>query len=671
MFAIKEGKLINKANYSFVLNSFLMFFIVLLIYLGSKNYILFMGITNSIEIFIGISVSIIILNTYKMNRDNIFSILGVSFVFISMCNLLYIISYKEIGPFMGYNSDLYQVFCISKRYFEGVAMLLTFIFIGKEIKIRIITITYFIVLIFLGVLILNSYNTPPTYLEELFFNDYHIVLNGFLILLNTLGVFILYEKSKFIKKNLYILFSNILTLQIISNFIILVFIKDHYIFGSLYSIFRLVIYYLIYKAVIRTSLKEPYIRLKEGEERYKSLIELLPDGVLMGKENEILYANESFLKLLKYDDIKDVAGKNPKDLIHKEHCKKSKEEIIEGIINDSKNLGPSTKEGKLIKSDGDIIDVEVTTSVINRDNENYVIAIIKDIKDRIKALELSNKVKEEEELLNQVIENEKNRTMLFSSVSHELKTPLNIILGSTQLIEKNHEENTNCHYYNKLIRNTKIIKQNCYRLLRLINNLIDINKIENGFYNLEISNNNIISIVEDITLSVVPYCESKGIEIIFDTDLEERIIACDPIKIERIILNLLSNAIKFTVEKGLIWVTISNSEDGVIISIKDNGIGIPLDKQKHVFERFSQIHPNIDCNYGGSGIGLSLVKSLVEAHDGNIYINEEYTDGAEFIMVLKGKVLPDIENTREEVASSRDGLVERINIEFSDIYSIS
>ena len=128
----------------------------------------------------------------------------------------------------------------------------------------------------------------------------------------------------------------------------------------------------------------------------------------------------------------------------------------------------------------------------------------------------------------------------------KLRTPLNVIFGSAQMIELYSKNNIIC-------KNTKIIgkysksrKQNSYRMLRLVNNLIDLTKIDSGFLKLNMQNYNIVNIVEDITLSVAEYIESKNINIVFDTDVEEKYMACDVDMIERIILNLLSNADKFT-----------------------------------------------------------------------------------------------------------------------------
>ena len=234
------------------------------------------------------------------------------------------------------------------------------------------------------------------------------------------------------------------------------------------------------------------------------------------------------------------------------------------------------------------------------------------------------------------------------------------LIGVNKSTGKNEEKVKK--YYN-------IMKQNCYRLLRLVNNLIDITKIDAGYFKLNLKNENIIAIIEDITLSVTDYAENKGLEIIFDTDIEEKIMACDADKIERIMLNLLSNAIKFTPAGGNILVNIADKDSSIIISVKDTGIGIPLDKQESIFERFIQVDKSLSRNREGSGIGLSLVKSLVELHGGTIELVSEYGKGSEFIIEFPVKVLPpENETTISDENIAKETNIEMINIEFSDIY---
>lgn len=277
---------------------------------------------------------------------------------------------------------------------------------------------------------------------------------------------------------------------------------------------------------------------------------------------------------------------------------------------------------------------------------------------------------EKSKLLEEANEYEKLRSNFLANISHELRTPLNVIMSAQQIMGYILKEDSIENKSGKLNHYNKIVKQNCFRLIRLLSNLIDITKIDVGSFNIKLINEDIVKIVEDITLSVVSYVEDKNINIIFDTEIEEKIIACDPDKIERIILNLISNAIKFTPKDGHIYVSIKEDTDKIIISVKDSGIGIPPEMKDKIFQRFIQVDNSIRRQYEGSGIGLSLVKLLVELHKGVIYLESTLGVGSEFFVELPINAVENYERreTINDAIAAIDNKIDKINIEFSDIY---
>lgn len=271
----------------------------------------------------------------------------------------------------------------------------------------------------------------------------------------------------------------------------------------------------------------------------------------------------------------------------------------------------------------------------------------------------------ESKLLNEAKEYDKLKTEFFANISHELRTPLSVMFAAIQLLELYGKSDDSDQLRGIIDKTAFGVKQNINRLTRLVNNIIDVTKADTGFLQLQLRDYNIVNVIEEITLSVVDFIENKGISIQFDTDIEEKIIACDIDKIERIILNLLSNSVKFTKAGGSILVKILDGEKFITISVKDTGIGIPKDKQDIIFERFRQVDKSISRNNEGSGIGLSLVKSLVELHDGTIRVESTYGCGSEFIIELPIRVIGDniIDPERESINT------EKTKMEFSDIYS--
>lgn len=282
--------------------------------------------------------------------------------------------------------------------------------------------------------------------------------------------------------------------------------------------------------------------------------------------------------------------------------------------------------------------------------------------------ELSENFEENKRMLTEVLEYDKLKTEFFANVSHELRTPLNVIWSTTQLLQSikltSHGEKYDINRY------LKIMNQNTLRLLRLINNLIDTTKIDGGYLALNLTNDNIVYAVEEIVFSAASYTESQDINLIFDTEVEEKYMAFDSDKIERIVLNILSNAIKFTERGGSIFVNIYDLGDKIKLSIKDTGIGIPEDKLESVFGRFAQVNRSISRRGEGSGIGLALVKSLVELHGGKVYVKSKVGEGSEFIIELpvalvEEKKDSELESTYKDMNSK---YIESVQIEFSDIY---
>ena len=286
---------------------------------------------------------------------------------------------------------------------------------------------------------------------------------------------------------------------------------------------------------------------------------------------------------------------------------------------------------------------------------------------KLDAKKLEDIILDEHRLLEESRKYNINQSKMFSSISHELKTPLNIIFSALQLLENQCNNASIVPDYKMFSKYSKVMKQNCYRLVRLINNLIDMNKIELGFYKLKLTNDNIVKTIEDITLSVVDYAKLKNITIVFDTDIEEKITALDSEKFERIMLNILSNAIKFTKAEGIINVNIYNKGNYIILKIKDTGIGIPQNMLNKIFNTYTQVDDSLRGTVEGNGIGLSLVKSLVEMHGGEISVKSEMGVGSEFNIKLPIRLIESPISHMNKSYNINDP-VEKIKIELSDIH---
>jgi PAS domain S-box-containing protein len=408
-------------------------------------------------------------------------------------------------------------------------------------------------------------------------------------------------------------------------------------------------------------------KLRKSKDRYRWLLDNIPYAIYVQDKDTFVFSNRIGLEYFGLTDYKDIIGKKCYEIIvpHPDYKDKYKDYLK--ILGSGADLPPH--EAKFLRlSDNKILDLETTIIDFPFYEEGNKLIITKDISERKRAEELQKAMDEKIKQLIQAFEYEKFRTEFFANISHELRTPINVIFSSLQLLKVKLQEVENLPDSLKMEKHIEVMKQNCYRLIRLINNLIDVTKIDSGYFEINLSNHNIVNIVEDIALSVAEYAENKGITLIFDTETEEKIISCDPDKIERIILNLISNAVKFTEPGGNIDISIIDKSASVIIKVKDDGIGIPNDKQTMIFNRFVQVDKSLTRAREGSGIGLSLVKSLVEMHGGSISLVSEWGKGSEFTVELPVGNL----NDSGELAAKEDHniqcKIEKINIEFSDIY---
>lgn len=256
----------------------------------------------------------------------------------------------------------------------------------------------------------------------------------------------------------------------------------------------------------------------------------------------------------------------------------------------------------------------------------------------------------------------KNKLMteFFTNISHEFKTPLSVILIQLELMKMYMDDEKKMNEY------IAAATQNSYRLTRLVGNLLDITKLDAGYLKANFANADIVSLLRDICESVDLYAKARSIQLSNEIQMLNKVMPIDTEKIERIMLNLLSNAIKHTGKDGKITVSMKDRKDGgVTISVEDTGEGIPHDKQIIIFDRFAQVNTSMTRNTEGCGIGLALVKSLLDMLGGSIKVKSEVGYGSKFIINLP---LLDIETQTTLPLVEGYDLSKKTAMELSDLY---
>ena len=273
--------------------------------------------------------------------------------------------------------------------------------------------------------------------------------------------------------------------------------------------------------------------------------------------------------------------------------------------------------------------------------------------------EQSHIVLEENDELERTLSNQEK---FFSFISHEFKTPLTVTMSAVQAIElicKNELSDIAKKYIKK-------IYQSSLQQVRLVNNLLDITRADAGYLKVNKKNMDIVRMTKLIIKSILVYANEKNVNIECNPSSKEIYLGIDDEKYERILLNLLSNAIKFSPIKGNIYVNIEENDGLVYITVKDEGPGIPEDKQKVIFERFGQVNNSLTRESEGTGIGLYIVKLLVNALRGEIKLESKLGQGSAFKVILPIEIVEEKDLLKGNLMD--DGLVRTVNVEFSNVY---
>lgn len=397
--------------------------------------------------------------------------------------------------------------------------------------------------------------------------------------------------------------------------------------------------------------------LELSEKKYRNFFNLIPDFLFLYDigEQRVIEANQAVYENFPVDqEAFDLSRPESRFLGF------SDTDIEAMAMEAEEEERFHTETLRIIGKDGDSIVVE--PNIVMVEGEKGARQVLVFLRNMTKSVKLQALEKEHEANLRKLFvakEQEKLMNEFFANISHELRTPINIILSALDLISINNYNPRKTKQY------SKIIKHNSFRLLKIVNNILDSTKMDAGYYKISLKNVDIISFTENVVTSVLDFAENKGLSVVFDTDFEEHIIAFDPESLEKVILNLLSNAFKFTPEGGSILTTVSQEEGNILIRVEDNGIGIPGESMDIIFDRFIQVNKSTTRDHEGTGIGLSIVKKLMELMGGQVKVESTLGKGTAFTLSLLDRIVR--EEDREDLSKQFDKPVTRVEVEFSDI----
>ena len=286
------------------------------------------------------------------------------------------------------------------------------------------------------------------------------------------------------------------------------------------------------------------------------------------------------------------------------------------------------------RRDGSLFPVEISLSPIQTEGGMHVTAVIRDVTDRKRAehevRRLQLQYTSELEARNREVERANRlKSEFLASMSHELRTPLHTIIGFAELLQEGGEGALN----EAQTRFLDHIRRDSEHLLELINDVLDLSKVEAGQLVLKRENYPLARSVNEALDAIRPGAALKGISI-EQRGLQDSLVNADPLRVKEMLYNLLSNAVKFTPEGGRVWV--ETVEDGGFarITVGDTGIGIPIDEQENIFDKFYQVGNTTRGVREGTGLGLSITKELVQMHGGWMEVQSAPGEGSRFVFRL-------------------------------------
>ena len=405
-----------------------------------------------------------------------------------------------------------------------------------------------------------------------------------------------------------------------------------------------------------TEAKQAKKELKASEKKYRTLFSQAGDGIFLADSDfAFIDINDSGCEMLGYSK-EELLKMNITDLISEAEMQRLKSSFAE--MEAGKTLN---QDWQLIHKDGSLIDVDVSTSMLD---EGRFLAVARDISERKKAERKLEEYANEMEMKNVILEQARNeakkasqaKSEFLATMSHEIRTPMNSIIGMAELLLETDLDPEQKKY-------VEIFQSAGDNLLALINDILDLSKIEAGKIELEEKEFDLVDIVEKIAEMMAPKAYEKGLELPSRLSPElPRYLVGDESRLRQVLINLVGNAIKFT-HQGEILIQVDlirridtngKEEAQLLFEVSDTGIGISQEKQEKIFKSFTQADASSTREYGGTGLGLSISKKLVELMGGEIWVESTPKEGSSFYFTITLAVTEEKSIKVKKVASDFD-----------------
>ena len=585
-----------------------------------QNYLLFHALVEFASIAVASAMFAVAWNARRFSTNGYLTFLGVAILPVAILDLFHTLSYKGMGVFAAQGADQATQFWIAGRVLEAGVLLVSPLFLTRRVG------AWKTLLLSLGVAgalaatIVPLRVFPTAYVDEgprQGLTQFKIVAEYAITLALVAGAAFLWTRRGRLADPTFKLVLSSIVLKALSELAFTQYVSVHGDFNKLGHLLKVASAFLMFKAVVEGSLRHPYQvlfrdlqqheeTLQASERRYRSLVEASPDALFVNRNGRIEYANPATVELLGGLSADQILGRSPFDFFPPEYHPRMRERI-ETLM---EGRPVPMIETRVVRMDGRIRDVEVVATPFDDAQGRAIQVLLRDITESKRARE------ELRENARRLEEASRMKDEFLATLSHELRTPLNAILGWSEILLQGTVDDGQAR------RALEVIARNARAQTALIGDVLDVSRITSGRLRLNTRDVNVVDSLRAALDTVKPAAEARRI-LIVEGALEPTLLRGDPDRLQQVFWNLLSNAVKFTPEGGRIDVSTRREEDHAIVEVRDTGEGLEPAALEHLFERFWQADRSTSRRHGGLGLGLAIVRHLVELHGGQIRAESE------------------------------------------------
>ncbi len=607
-------------------------FFALLAFFYPRNFLFFHSMSEIFSIVVAFMIFVVGWNSKKFHSNGYFLFIGMAFLFVGVVDFLHTVSYKGMNVFAGTSSDLATQLWITARYVYAVSMLAAPLFLTKRFRLEIALPLYAGIT---GIVLLSIFSWkvfPVCFVDGAGLTTFKISSEYAICAVLAAAILFLKTKKEYLEPGVFRLLAASMAVSIASELAFTLYIDVYGALNAAGHMLKILSFYIFYKAVVVVGLQRPREllfrnlsesekRLRKSEKKYRDLVEGINEGVWAIDENaNTVFVNRAMAEMLGYGP-EEMQGRHLFSFIDERDIDEAKFSL------ERRKSGISEKhEFEFIRKDGVMISAHLTTAAVVDEAGNFKGAVAA-------VMDISEKKRIERDLLQakEIAETaSKSKSEFLANMSHELRTPLNAIIGFSEFMLKADSEGLSKNHIEYLER----IYSAGQHLLSLINDILDLSRIEAG--KMELFSES-IDLPGTLGYCMTMFREKAGnhrIKMSLAAEEAPEIIRADLRKFKQIVINLLSNALKFTPDGGEVQVSASLNGGEVLISVRDSGIGFKPEDMERIFTPFERAGEDANKNIEGTGLGLSMVKRLVELHGGRVWAESAPGEGSVFHFTL-------------------------------------